>query len=128
MPCDKNGLIASSKGILAALGIAKNGPIIRSKNIEKISANLGEILFARLWSPFDFATAAIPKIGNKTAVKQKATIAIEVWFPARLPKNGGNIKFPAPKNIEKSVSPTTKKLLNDISFIQKTFILLLIII
>ena len=40
------------------------------------------------------------------AVTMKPTIAGTLWSPACRPSNGGRIRLPAPKNIEKSATPT----------------------
>ena len=60
----------------------------------------------------------IPNTGNNTAVIKKAAIAAAVLLPAFCPKNGGKIKFPAPKNIEKSIKLTINNclLVNFITF------------
>ena len=81
-------------------------------------ANKGLTLLAKVCNPPDFATAITPKIGNPTAVTKNPNIEIQVTFPADCPKNGGNIKFPAPKNNEKSI-----KLINTKSFFDKLFTL-----
>ena len=58
------------------------------------------------------------QIGKPTAVIRNPAIATQVLFPADCPKNGGKIKFPAPKNNEKSI-----KLTNNKSFLDKFFII-----
>ena len=68
-------------------------------------------------NPDDFATAITPSTGNPTAVIKNPNIVIQVAFPADCPRKGGNIKFPAPKNNEKSIKLTSTK-----SFFDKLFI------
>ena len=64
---------------------------------------------ARLSRPPDFATAATPRIGRHTALKINPAMAIQTEVPALKPRNGGKIRFPAPKNIENKVMPTNKQ-------------------
>ena len=68
--------------------------------------------------PPDLATAITPNTGKPTAVIRKAPKAIQTLSPADWPKKGGKIKLPAPKNNEKSISPTNNK-----SFFDNYFIL-----
>ena len=81
-------------------------------------AKRGFTLLANFSNPPLLATAITPKIGKPTAVIKNAPNAIHTLSPADCPKNGGNIKFPAPKNSEKSISPTNNK-----SFLDNFFIL-----
>ena len=46
-------------------------------------------------------------MGKPMALSENPTMAIQVEWPACAPKNGGKIKFPAPKNMENSVKPTS---------------------
>lgn len=59
-----------------------------------------------LLRPPDLATATTPRTGNPMAVTAKPAMAIQIFVPADAPKKGGKIRFPAPKNMEKSVRPT----------------------
>ena len=43
--------------------------------------------------------------GKKTAVKINPAMAAIKWLPDSMPRKGGKIKFPAPKNKEKSINP-----------------------
>ena len=74
------------------------GPIDRYIAVVNTTENIGPTLFARLDKPLVFPTTIAPKTGNKTAVTQKAIREIKVAEPALLPKSGGKIRFPAPKN------------------------------
>ena len=57
--------------------------------------------------PCNLACAKIPKIGIITAAAMNPVATKSQSFPAFNPKNGGNIKFPAPKNIENNAKPVT---------------------
>lgn len=50
----------------------------------------------------------MPSTGNPTPAKKNPAIAGMADVPACTPRSGGKMRFPAPKNIEKSVAPTTK--------------------
>ena len=56
-----------------------------------------------LSSPSNLATTMIPSTGSITAVMIKPSMAVIVTLPALCPKNGGKIKFPAPKNSENNM-------------------------
>lgn len=59
-------------------------------------------------SPFlDSATDNIARNGMKTAVRMKPVIAGIKKSPDSIPKYGGKIKFPAPKNNENNIKPKT---------------------
>ena len=90
--------MAISKGTEAALGIPRPGPIERYINSVITTANLLPTLAPSLSSPSNFATTIMPSTGSITAVIRKPHMAINVDDPALCPKNGGKIKFPAPKN------------------------------
>ena len=55
--------------------------------------------------PCNLACAIIPNMGIATAVITKPMVTKNQSGPALNPKNGGNIKFPAPKNIENNAKP-----------------------
>lgn len=57
--------------------------------------------------PWIIAWAMMPKIGIRTAVIAKPTVINSQSFPEAKPKKGGKIKFPAPKNSEKSAKLVT---------------------
>ena len=80
-------------------------------------AKTGFTLLANACNPPDFATAITPSTGNPTAVTKNPKIVTQVALPAACPKNGGKIKFPAPKNNENNI-----KLTNNKSFLYKSFI------
>ena len=71
-----------------------------------------------LSNPSNLATTMTPSTGNTTAVNKKPAIAVNVCSPAFYPKNGGKIKFPAPKNSENNIKLITTIffLFNFISF------------
>lgn len=48
------------------------------------------------------------RTGNATAVIRKVAIANGVLSPAFCPKNGGKIRFPAPKKRENNIKLTSK--------------------
>jgi hypothetical protein len=54
------------------------------------------------------ACAKIPKIGIKTADRQKPKLTNHQSAPDLNPSNGGNIKFPAPKKSEKRAKAMTR--------------------
>ena len=68
-----------------------------------ITANLLPTLAPSLSSPSNLATTIMPSTGSITAVMIKPSMAVIVTLPALCPKNGGKIKFPAPKNSENSM-------------------------
>ena len=66
---------------------------------------------ANIFTPPYGATVFTPIMGKQTAVMAKPTIAQGISTPAKEPKYGGKIRFPAPKNIEKSVNPNKSRCL-----------------
>ena len=100
--------MAISKGTDPALGIPSPGPIDKYIAVVNTTENKGETLFERLVKPSVFPTTIAPITGNKTAVTQNANKEINVKVPAWLPKSGGKIKFPAPKNKPNSITLTCK--------------------
>ena len=119
----KYGIKAISNGSVAALGIPSPDPIDKYINIGKINANIGNTFFAKFVNPFVFATTNVPKIGNTTAVMQKSNKLIATFPPDNFPNIGGNIKFPAPKNI-----PNNIKLTVSISALVKLFFIYILLI
>ena len=104
----KNGLIDNSNVVAAVLGIASIGPIAINSIAVKITANFGLTLFAMdLKLPSPLEQDIIAKSGNPTPVNIKPIIPKRYWSPIVFPKNAGNIKLPAPKNIENRANPTT---------------------
>ena len=93
------------KEVLAVLGIARQGPIARYRIIIYTKENPGCTLDARCSSPPDFVTAITPRIGSPTALTANPRNALQVCVPAWAPRKGGNIRFPAPKNMENRVTP-----------------------
>ena len=72
-------------------------------------ANLGETRPASLSKPPAKVTASTPRIGRPTAETMKPMAAGMVAEPACAPTNGGKIRLPAPKNIEKNVKVMTNR-------------------
>lgn len=100
------GAMAISNGTLAARGIPSPGPIETYIRIVKINENMGLTLLARVCKPLNLATAITPSTGNTTAVMQNPNMARGMLVVTFCPKNGGNIRFPAPKNNENSIKLT----------------------
>ena len=102
----KEGSTPTSKVVAAVRGIAIKGPI---QSIITVPSHAARFLFI-LWpksakeSP-EFTTANIPIKGSNMPVRPKAKIVIHTWLPICIPINGGNNKFPAPKNMAKSANP-----------------------
>src|SRR5699024_10987044 len=72
----------------------------------KMSPNILCTLLPIEMSPFsDNAIATIAKIGSNTPVIRNPVIAGAKLVPDSNPSKGGKIKFPAPKNKEKSINP-----------------------
>lgn len=106
-PSGRYGATAISNGTDAARGIPSPGPIERYIKTAKTMAKCFPTYLPSLSSPSNFATTATPSTGRITAVIRNPVIAKAVLFPAFCPRNGGKIKFPAPKNNEKSIKLTT---------------------
>ena len=104
-PPERKGGTAIENDVLAVLGIARQGPIAKYKSSMYTLENRGCTLEARASNPSDFVTAITPNTGRHTALKAKPKNAGTMLLPAILPRNGGKIKFPAPKNIENNVIP-----------------------
>ena len=66
-------------------------------------AKRASTLRASLSRPSNFATTMTPRTGRITAVIRKAAMAKGIFSPAFCPRNGGKIRFPAPKNRENSI-------------------------
>ena len=71
----------------------------------KSAANRGPTREANGFKPPDSATAMTPRIGKPTAVVRKPRKPVKDAVAASAPSQGGKIRFPAPKNIAKSVKP-----------------------
>ena len=56
--------------------------------------------------PPERATAITPRTGSPTALIKNPAAAGIMDVPACTARKGGNIRLPAPKNMEKSVNPT----------------------
>ena len=67
------------------------------------TAKRASTLRASLSRPSNFATTMTPRTGRITAVIRKAAMAKGIFSPAFCPRNGGKIRFPAPKNRENSI-------------------------
>ena len=80
------------------------------------------MLPAKFFNPSCFATDITARTGNTTAVSNIPTIAGIVLLPASAPRSGGNIRLPAPKNMENSVNPITHLFLIDKLFINHSYI------
>lgn len=97
-----------SNVVAAVLGIANNGPrhIIMATPIilANVLPDLSNIL---LTSPPHLAAAAIANNANPTSANINPEKPVIQLSPDITPKNGGNIRFPAPKNIANSANPTT---------------------
>ena len=62
---------------------------------------------------FEIETDKTAKNGMKTAVKMKPIMAGMKKSPASIPRNGGKIKLPAPKNKENNINPKMNIFLAD---------------
>ena len=58
--------------------------------------------------PCNLACAKIPKIGITTAVIINPIVTQNQSSPELYPNNGGNNKFPAPKNMENKAKPVIR--------------------
>ena len=104
----KNGFIVSSNVVAAVLGIASIGPIAIKSIAVKITENLTPILLERVLKvPSPLEHANIAKSGRPTPVHIKPMIPRINSLPILFPRKAGNIKLPAPKNIENRAKPTT---------------------
>ena len=105
----KNGAKPTSYVVAAVLGIAKAGPIqmiaARVRTLENPEPTRFPISTAL---PPAKAVINTVKIGITGSARRKPNIVLNQPLPALTPRYGGNIKFPAPKNIAKSASPLTK--------------------
>ena len=100
------GNIAISNAVAPVLGMAKSGPIANTTVIPKNLLNNGDTLFPSLsTSPPAFAEAIIPNSGSPIPVIKNPNMDQFHLCPASNPKNGGNIRFPAPKNMENNAAP-----------------------
>lgn len=105
-----------SKLVVAVRGIAIHGPISKyTKDMNKM-ANGFEIVDNMLFPSLNFERIIIANIGTMTEVQINPRRAKGVLAAACTPKKGAKIKFPAPKNIEKSMRPTQNILLKGILF------------
>lgn len=86
-----------------------------------MTANHGLTRLDKFSNPFDFATAITPNNGSKIAVMEKNIIVENIDSPAIFPVIGGKIKFPEPKNREKSIKLTIRNCLVVSLFIYKVF-------
>ena len=89
--------------------MAKHGPMVSMIATPRNKANLGETRLASLSKPPAKVTASTPRIGRPTAETMKPMAAGMVAEPACAPTNGGKIRLPAPKNIEKKVKVITNR-------------------
>ena len=88
--------------------MAKSGPIISiTKIIKKVPNNWFIFLVKLERCPSHFPIDMIPKTGIPTPVTKKPKREKIQSFPDKCPKVGGNIKFPAPKNIANKAKPIT---------------------
>src|SRR5690554_6093885 len=102
----KSGITPISYAVAPVLGKANKGPIAKTIVIPKNFENNGDTLFPNLSIlPPTLADAIIPKNGNPIPVKKNPTMDQFHLSPDINPKNGGKIKFPAPKNIENNTKP-----------------------
>ena len=62
-------------------------------------------------NPSALATAATPMMGRPMALTANPAKAGQRFAPACAPRWGGKIRFPAPKNMEKSVKPRSTSFL-----------------
>ena len=103
MPVVKGTTIISNE-VVAVRGMAKQGPMVRMMASASTMANLGETRSARYSNPPAEDTASTPSTGRPTAEMMNPTAASGVADPACAPRNGGKIRFAAPKNMEKKVN------------------------
>ena len=101
-----NGLIPISKVVAAVLGIASNGPkhiiIAEPSIIPNVLPLLDNTVFT---SPLHFEAETIASSDNPTSASINPPNPTNQLEPDITPKNGGNIKFPAPKNIANNANP-----------------------
>ena len=100
-----SGRTLNSKVVAAVLGITNIGPrqsiIITSKESPKFLPALP----TTFWKEPALATAFIDSNIIPTSAITKPKKLVNQLLPDVIPINGGNIKFPAPKNMEKRAKP-----------------------
>ena len=105
-------IAAISKLADAVRGIARHGPMARYIAIVNALPNAGWILEERFSSPSVLSTAISPMTGSPIAVIANPMKAGTKCSPASMARNGGKMRFPAPKNIENMVSGIRMRLLS----------------
>ena len=88
--------------VAAVRGMARSGPMARRTRVPKSIEKLLPTFFERLsMVPPDFTEATAESTTSPTPVVRKPSIDHPKSVPALNPSDGGNIRLPAPKNIEK---------------------------
>ncbi len=90
------------------LGIAKRGPITKTRILQYKLLNLLEIFIEKFSNSPTFINAKTPSKGKPAAVSKKPIPDKNQLSPMLYPTEGGNIRFPAPKNIANNAKPSTK--------------------
>lgn len=116
------GSIAISNESDPFLGMASPGPIVKYIDVVNINVNNGPTILENLFISPNLEMAITPKIGKIIAVIEKNSNAIIEFVPASLPKNGGKIKFPAPKYSPKIIILIYLKSFFDKLFINSPFL------
>ena len=103
-PSKLNAALSISKLVLDVLGIARHGPIARWIATVKSKLKSFETFPASADSDPAFSAANSDRTGNPIAVMAKPMNAGTMFSPARNARKAGNMRFPAPKNIAKTVN------------------------
>ena len=113
--------IPTVKETEAHRGVAKNGPIVRYRAQVKKMPNFFPTLLASPCRPFSrlMPRAATLRSGSPTPVTRNPAAACHIFLPAICPIDTGKIRFPAPKNIPKSILATKIVSLNVNFFISQ---------
>ena len=105
----RNGATIISYDVVAVRGMAKHGPMVSMIATPSSEANAGDTRRASSSKPPANVTASTPRIGRPTAETMNPMMAGTVAAPACAPTNGGKMRLPAPKNIEKNVNAMTRR-------------------
>lgn len=104
------GTIAISKVVAALLGTINNGPTQTRTTVLMITDGTFPITpVIPLIFPVPRIIATTVTKAKPTSVKKKHKKPKNQSFPDVIPKYGGKIKLPAPKNIAKTANPMTIK-------------------
>ena len=102
------GIILISKVVAAVLGITSIGPRQSIIITSRPTPNFLPALCTTFWKVPALSTAFIDKSIIPTSAITNPKKLISQLLPEVTPINGGNIRFPAPKNIENNANPIIK--------------------